>query len=91
MQTIHYGKYQIDTVLNTGVLTPLLSILATIIGKAVAELLGFLLAILALLFVSVYLFTLLIVEAEMGDGWAYAKVQGTTWYISFGLWRDWWW
>lgn len=89
--TTHYGKYQIDQVLLTGNIVPLLGPLGAILAYAVAAILGVVLAILALFLIGIYLFTLLIVQAEKGDGWAYAKAQGSAAYISFGLWRDWWW
>jgi hypothetical protein len=91
VSTIHYGKYQIDSVLVTGNIVPLLGPIATILAYTVAAILGVIIAILALLFLSIYLFTLWVVEAEQGDGWSYTLKQGSAKYISFGYWRDWWW
>jgi hypothetical protein len=88
--TYHYGKYQIDQAKITGDIIPLLGPLGVILGSGLGPIAALVFAILALLIISVYLFTVWIVESEMGDGWAYAWDYGGG-YISFGYWRDWWW
>jgi hypothetical protein len=74
-----------------GSLAPLLGPIGTILAYAISTILAVIVAILALLFIGIYLFIVWIVEAEQGDGWAYTAVSGSAKFISFGLWRDWWW